>query len=321
MRQRRGARILAVLRGWAMTNDASHPTAPHKDGAGLASCIRRALEMAECGIDEVGYVNAHGTGTPLNDIAETHAYESAFHGRSRPIPVSSTKSYFGHCLGAAGALEAAITITAHPGRRALSHPAADRSHREQRDRLAAWRTAPPAVAGGNVGFRGIWRQQRRAGLWESPRMNTTWPALTGIGSVTPYGPLAGLVPAEPRWSPDVITAWTTPGLRRAFLVEPFHPAGIVPGLKTRRLDRLSAWALVASSLALQDAGSIWPDRSLPHCRFLRYWLWLRRTHRGFLSKRGHKWLGGDRPHYLSRDARQCSGRSCGALSSICAGPT
>jgi 3-oxoacyl-[acyl-carrier-protein] synthase II len=109
---RRGARILAVLRGWAMTNDASHPTAPHKDGLGLACCIQRALEMAGCGIDEVGYVNAHGTGTPLNDIAETHAYESAFAGRGRPIPVSSTKSYFGHCLGAAGALEAAITITA-----------------------------------------------------------------------------------------------------------------------------------------------------------------------------------------------------------------
>jgi 3-oxoacyl-(acyl-carrier-protein) synthase len=68
------ARILAVLRGWAMTNDASHPTAPQKDGIGLACCIQRALEMAECGIDEVGYVNAHGTGTPLNDIAETHAY-------------------------------------------------------------------------------------------------------------------------------------------------------------------------------------------------------------------------------------------------------
>jgi 3-oxoacyl-[acyl-carrier-protein] synthase II len=110
--QQRGARILAALRGWAMTNDASHPTAPQKDGLGLACCIQRALQMAACGIDEVGYVNAHGTGTPLNDIAETHAYEKAFQGRSRPIPVSSTKSYFGHCLGAAGALEAAITITA-----------------------------------------------------------------------------------------------------------------------------------------------------------------------------------------------------------------
>ncbi len=108
----RRAPVLAVLRGWAMTNDAYHPTAPHKEGLGLADCIRRALEMAECGANEIGYVNAHGTGTPLNDIAETNAYQTAFAERSCPIPVSSTKSYFGHCLGAAGALEAAITITA-----------------------------------------------------------------------------------------------------------------------------------------------------------------------------------------------------------------
>jgi 3-oxoacyl-(acyl-carrier-protein) synthase len=108
----RGAQIHAVLRGWAMTNDASHPTAPRNDGAGLAACIQRALEMAGSSIDEIGYVNAHGTGTPLNDIAETHAFEKAFQGRKTPIPVSSTKSYFGHCLGAAGALEAVITITA-----------------------------------------------------------------------------------------------------------------------------------------------------------------------------------------------------------------
>ncbi len=84
-------------------------------------------------------------------------------------------------------------------------------------------------------------------------MKPTSHVLTGIGSVTPYGPLAGLISTEPL-EPSAITAWTTPGLRRAFLVEPFHPASIVPGLKTRRLDRLSAWALVASSLALRDAG-------------------------------------------------------------------
>lgn len=108
----RNASVLAVLRGWAMTNDAFHPTAPHKQGNGLAECMRLSMEMAEVGSDAIGYVNAHGTGTPLNDIAETSAYETAFGGRSRPIPVSSTKSYFGHCLGAAGALEAAITIVA-----------------------------------------------------------------------------------------------------------------------------------------------------------------------------------------------------------------
>jgi 3-oxoacyl-(acyl-carrier-protein) synthase len=77
--------------------------------------------------------------------------------------------------------------------------------------------------------------------------------ITGIGSVSPYGPLAGLIPRCPL-EPGTITAWTTAGLRRAFLVEPFRPASVVPGLKTRRLDRLSAWALVASSLAIKDAG-------------------------------------------------------------------
>ena len=88
-------------------------------------------------------------------------------------------------------------------------------------------------------------------------MNTTLPVITGIGSVTPYGPLAGLIPSESMdtsLQPSAITAWSTPGLRRAFLVEPFRPANIVPGLKTRRLDSLSAWALVAASLALRDAG-------------------------------------------------------------------
>jgi len=108
----RNATALAVLRGWAMTNDAFHSTAPHQQGRGLADCMRLAMEMAGASSDDIGYVNAHGTGTPLNDVAETHAYETAFRSRTRPVPVSSTKSYFGHCLGAAGALEAAITIMA-----------------------------------------------------------------------------------------------------------------------------------------------------------------------------------------------------------------
>lgn len=84
-------------------------------------------------------------------------------------------------------------------------------------------------------------------------MTPTLPTITGIGSVSPYGPLAGVIP-QSKLEPSVITAWTTAGLRRAFLVKPFRPADVVPGLKTRRLDRLSAWALVASSLAIKDAG-------------------------------------------------------------------
>ncbi len=84
-------------------------------------------------------------------------------------------------------------------------------------------------------------------------MTPNWPTITGIGSISPYGPLAGLIP-QCELEPSVISAWKTAGLRRAFLVKPFRPADVVPGLKTRRLDRLSAWALVASALAIQDAG-------------------------------------------------------------------
>jgi len=84
-------------------------------------------------------------------------------------------------------------------------------------------------------------------------MNSPSVPITGIGSVSPYGPLAGLIQQGPL-EPTDVTAWTSAGQRRAFLVPPFRPATVVPGLKTRRLDRLSAWALVASSLALQDAG-------------------------------------------------------------------
>ncbi|MGA7219219.1 MAG: beta-ketoacyl synthase N-terminal-like domain-containing protein [Candidatus Sulfotelmatobacter sp.] len=84
--------------------------------------------------------------------------------------------------------------------------------------------------------------------------------ITGIGSVSPYGALAGVIPQRSpehlqlSLQPSAVTAWTTAGLRRAFLVPPFRPASAVPGLKTRRLDRLSAWALVAASLAIKDAG-------------------------------------------------------------------
>ena len=108
--RQRGAKIFAVLRGWGMTNDAFHPTAPHEQGLGLAQSMTLAMKMAGIGPDQIGCVNAHGTGTFLNDAAETLAYEAVFRSRHDPIPVSSTKSYIGHCLAAAGALESVITI-------------------------------------------------------------------------------------------------------------------------------------------------------------------------------------------------------------------
>jgi 3-oxoacyl-[acyl-carrier-protein] synthase II len=122
--------------------------------------------------------------------------------------------------------------------------------------------------------------------------------ITGIGSVSPYGPLTGLIPQsvlERPLEPTAITAWTTAGLRRAFLVQPFRPASVVPGLKTRRLDRLSAWALVASSLALQDAGIDLSqvDRSRIAVVFATAFGCIELTEAFYLSAAANGWNGTD----------------------------
>jgi len=105
----RGATILAELCGYGATCDAHHPTAPHEDGRGAEEAMRGALAEAGLGADDVDYVNAHGTGTTLNDSAETKAIAAALGTRA---PASSSKSFFGHTLGAAGGVEAVITVLA-----------------------------------------------------------------------------------------------------------------------------------------------------------------------------------------------------------------
>jgi 3-oxoacyl-[acyl-carrier-protein] synthase II len=108
----RGANILAYVRGYGATSDAYHLTAPDKEGAGASEAMRVALADAELTTDDVVYINAHGTSTPLNDRSETLAIKAVFGEAAKDIPVSSTKSAIGHLLGAAGAVEAAATILA-----------------------------------------------------------------------------------------------------------------------------------------------------------------------------------------------------------------
>ncbi|MCW5839114.1 MAG: beta-ACP synthase, partial [Anaerolineales bacterium] len=103
--KRRGANIIAELAGYASSADASHITAPSPTGAGGAQAIKAALNIAGVNPDEVGYISAHGTGTPLNDASETAAIKSAFGQQAYNIPISSTKSMTGHMMGATGALE------------------------------------------------------------------------------------------------------------------------------------------------------------------------------------------------------------------------
>ena len=110
--KKRGATILAELAGYGATADAFHVTAPHENGMGGAAAIRMALESAQANVEELGYINAHGTGTPLNDQSETRAIKAAFGEQAYQIPISSTKSMTGHMMGATGALEAIFCVQA-----------------------------------------------------------------------------------------------------------------------------------------------------------------------------------------------------------------
>jgi 3-oxoacyl-[acyl-carrier-protein] synthase II len=108
----RGANIYAEVIGYGMSADAYHMTAPSPDGAGAARCMEEALKDARINYDEVDYLNAHGTSTPLNDKFETMACKNVFKGHAKKLAISSTKSMTGHMLGASGGVELIVCILA-----------------------------------------------------------------------------------------------------------------------------------------------------------------------------------------------------------------
>lgn len=109
---RRGATVLAELAGFGASSDAHHPTAPHPEGRGAAEAVRACLDDAGVEPRAVDHINAHGTGTPAGDAVELLALEAALGEHARSTPISATKSSTGHLLGAAGVLEAAISVMA-----------------------------------------------------------------------------------------------------------------------------------------------------------------------------------------------------------------
>jgi 3-oxoacyl-[acyl-carrier-protein] synthase II len=110
--ERRGAEVLGEVLGYAATSDAHHLTAPQPTGADASRAITLALEDADLSPEDIDYVNAHGTSTPLNDRSETECLKAALGDDARRVPISSTKSAIGHLLGAAGAVEAIATVQA-----------------------------------------------------------------------------------------------------------------------------------------------------------------------------------------------------------------
>jgi len=110
--KKRGATIYCELVGYGATADAYHMTAPRPDGEGASRCMQIAMKHAKVNPDEVNYINAHGTSTPIGDICETKAIKDAFGAAAYTVPVSSTKSMTGHLLGAAGGIELAACALA-----------------------------------------------------------------------------------------------------------------------------------------------------------------------------------------------------------------
>ncbi len=107
---KRNANVFCEIAGMGVSSDAYHPVQPDPSGNGAILAMQRAMQSAAIGINDIDYINAHGTSTPLNDACETNAIKKTFKERAYKIPVSSTKSMIGHALGGAGALEAIATI-------------------------------------------------------------------------------------------------------------------------------------------------------------------------------------------------------------------
>ena len=106
----RGAKILAEMVGYGATGDAHHVTAPIEDGSGAAKAMSLAMEEAGVQPEDVDYINAHGTSTPLNDLSETRAIKLAFGEAAYNVKINSTKSMIGHLLGAAGGVECVVCV-------------------------------------------------------------------------------------------------------------------------------------------------------------------------------------------------------------------
>lgn len=263
--RRRGARGYARLLGYGLTEDAHHPTSPDPSGQQQVRAARMALRMAGLTPEDVGYVNAHGTGTAGNDEVEARAIRMLLGKRADTVPVSSLKGALGHTLGAAGAVEAAVTILAVD--RGVLPPTANfvgaraRCDLDHVETTARAHRADCALSlnfafGGNnaavvVGTTGLRSATHR------PRASRRV-VVTGMGMVTPLaGGREELLDAlrSDRTAIGRVHRFDTGdlGSHVAAVIEDFHPER-VSRASTRRVDRIGSLTICASELALRDSG-------------------------------------------------------------------
>jgi len=236
--RRRGATILARLSGWGASCDAHHATAPHPEGAGAVAAMQAALRRAGLESSAINYVNAHGTGTRDNDLAESKALKTVFGGRVPPV--SSTKRFFGHALAASGAIEAVVCVEAlrrqeippNPGFTTFD-PAIGL------EPVTTLRSAPLThVMSNSFGFGGnnavlIFSQPETPALTRPPRPGPV--AITGIGVVGPGAVCVREI--EPPLPPETVTVHSCGALA---------DAALLTSNQRRRLCRMVQMALIAA---------------------------------------------------------------------------
>ncbi len=260
------ATVPAHLLGYGLSADGYHATAPHPDGEGAARAVRAALDHAGLRPQDVRYVNGHGTGTRKNDPAESNAVRAAMGEAAGNVSLSSTKSMVGHLLGAAGAVEAIVTV------RALLEqqlpPTANLTALDPKCGLDPVRAAVPAdfdaALSNNFAFGGANATVafgRQAPLRPERRRHPDEPlVITGIGLLTPAGATGTAL-----W--DAFSA-PSEGSRHAAAREgmqvrrvDFQPDAYVTRREQRRTDRLGLLAVAAARSALENAAAAADDRT------------------------------------------------------------
>nr|WP_248001765.1 beta-ketoacyl synthase N-terminal-like domain-containing protein [Streptomyces sp. RPA4-2] len=253
-----GAPILAEVLGYGLSADGYHATAPHPEGEGAARAIRGALKAAGITPQDVGYINGHGTGTPKNDSAESNAVRAAFGEAADKTALSSSKSMIGHLLGAAGAVEAIITVQALVEQTAP--PTANFTGTDPKCGLDAVpdtgrELAMNAALSNNFAFAGAnacvafgWPSGRRFSVPAPPAAEKV--VITGGAAITAAG--EGLDALWEAWQHGGRLGTEEDGLHVARA--DFDPAAHISARDRRRMDRLSQLAVASCRAALAHAG-------------------------------------------------------------------